>query len=161
MQLVFEPVIFVNFFAFGYSCFMIILWLEIYDVFLRFFFCYLIPLLLLQLHIMWVSLRKFEIIPGFHFYIIEINFKHQLSFLFSLKVELMLLLAKLNRLKSFWWYFLTFANNWIYWKVELLQHVNMKLNNQFFWYVKSFLLASLCSIFQLNHLPQLVNTITK
>ena len=157
----FEPVIFVNFFAFGYSCFMIILWLEIYDVFLRFFFCYLIPLLLLQLHTMWVSLRQFEIIPGFHFYITEINFKHQLSFLFSLKVELMLLLAILNRLKSFWWYFLTFANNWIYWKVELLQHVNMKLNNQFYWYVKGFLLASLCSIFQLNHLPQLVNTITK
>ena len=157
----FEPVIFVNFFAFGYSCFMIILWLEIYDVFLRFFFCYLIPLLLLQLHTMWVSLRQFEIIPGFHFYITEINFKHQLSFLFSLKVELMFLLAILNRLKSFWWYFLTFANNWIYWKVELLQHVNMKLNNQFYWYVKGFLLASLCSIFQLNHLPQLVNTITK
>ena len=80
---------------------MIILWLEIYDVFLRFFFCYLIPLLLLQLHIMWVSLRKFEIIPGFHFYITEISFKHQLSFLFSLKIELMLLLAILNRLKSF------------------------------------------------------------
>ena len=149
----FEPVIFVNFFAFGYSCFMIILWLEIYDVFLRFFFWFLIPLLLLQLHIMWVSLRKLEIIPGFHFYITEISFKHQLSFLFSLKIELMLLLAILNRLKSFWWYFLTFANNWIYWKVELLQHVNMKLNNQFYWYVKSFLLASLCSIFQLNHLP--------
>ena len=126
-----------------------------------FFFCYLIPLLLLQLHIMWVSLRKLEIIPGFNFYITEINFKHQLSFLFSLKVELMLLLAILNRLKSFWWYFLTFANNLIYWKVELLQHDNMKLNNQFYWYVKSFLLASLCSIFQLNHLPQLVNTITK
>ena len=126
-----------------------------------FFFCYLIPLLLLQLHIMWVSLRKLEIIPGFHFYITEISFKHQLSFLFSLKIELMLLLAILNRLKSFWWYFLTFANNLIYWKVELLQHDNMKLNNQFYWYVKSFLLASLCSIFQLNHLPQLVNTITK
>ena len=157
----FEPVFFVNFFAFGYSCFMIILWLEIYDVFLRFFFCYLIPLLLLQLHIMWVSLRKLEIIPGFHFCTTEINFKHQLSFLFSLKVELILLLAILNRLKSFWWYFLTFANNWIYWKGELLQHDNMKLNNQFYWYVKSFLLASLCSIFQLNHLPQLVDTITK
>ena len=38
----------------------------------------------------------------------------------------MLLLAILNRLKSFSWYFLMFASNWIYWKVELLQHLNMK-----------------------------------
>ena len=34
----------------------------------------------------------------------------------------MLLLAILNRLKSFRWYFLMFAINLIYWKVELLQH---------------------------------------
>ena len=33
--------------------------------------------------------RKLEIIPGFHFYITEINSKYQSSFLFSLKVELM------------------------------------------------------------------------
>ena len=44
--------------------------------------------------------RKLEIIPGFHLYITEINSKHQSSFLFSLKVELMLLLAILNRLKK-------------------------------------------------------------
>ena len=74
---------------------------------------------------MWVSLRKLELIPGFHFYITEINSKHQLSFLLSLEVELMLLLAILNRLKIFRWYFLMF----IYWEVELLQHVNMKHNN--------------------------------
>ena len=30
-----------------------------------------------------------------------------------------------------------FAHNWIYWKVELLQHVNMKCNDKFYWYVKS------------------------
>ena len=60
---------------------------------------------------MWVSLRKHELIPGFHFHITEINSKHQLSFLLSLEVELMLLLAILNRLKSFRWYFLMFANN--------------------------------------------------
>ena len=35
----------------------------------------------------------------------------------------MLLLALLNMF--FTWYFLVFADNWIYWKVELLQHVNM------------------------------------
>ena len=81
---------------------------------------------------------KLEIIPGFHFYISTINSKHLLSFLFSFKVELMLLLAILNGLKIFWWYFLMFANSWIYWKVELLQHVNMKHNNKFYWYVKSF-----------------------
>ena len=69
--------------------------------------------------------RKIEIIPGFHLYITEINSKHQSSLLISLKVELMLLLAILNGLKSFRWYFLMF----IYWEVELLQHVNMKHNN--------------------------------
>ena len=60
---------------------------------------------------MWVSLRKLEIVPGFHFSITEINSKRQLSFLFSLKVELMLLLAVLNGLKSVRWYFLLFAIN--------------------------------------------------
>ena len=44
---------------------------------------------------------KLEIMPGFHFYITEINSKHQSSFLFSFKVELILLLAILNGLKSF------------------------------------------------------------
>ena len=39
---------------------------------------------------------------------------------------------------GFRWYFPMFANIWIYWKVELLQHVNMKHNNKFYWYVKSF-----------------------
>ena len=37
--------------------------------------------------------KKLEIIPGFHFYITEINSKRQSSFLFYMKVELMLLLA--------------------------------------------------------------------
>ena len=36
-QLVFELVIFLNFFSFGYNCFMIVLWLEIHVVFLEFF----------------------------------------------------------------------------------------------------------------------------
>ena len=40
-----------------------------------------------------------------HFYITEINFKLQSSFFFSLKVELIMLLAILNRLKSFRWFF--------------------------------------------------------
>ena len=97
---------------------------------------------MLQLHIMWMSSRELEIIPGFHFHIILINSKHQSSFLFSLKVELMLLFAILNRFKTFRWYFLMFAINWIYWKVELLQHVNMKFNNEFYWYVKSFHLTN-------------------
>ena len=76
--------------------------------------------------------RKLEIILGFHFHITEINSKHELSFRFSLKVELMLLLAILNRLNNFSWYFLMFANNLIYWKVELLQHVNMKNIHKFY-----------------------------
>ena len=58
-----------------------------------------------------VGVFYFEIIPGFHFYFPEINSKHQSSFLFSFTVELMLLLAISNNLKSFKWYFLMFANN--------------------------------------------------
>ena len=50
---------------------------------------------------MWVSLGKLEIVPGLHFSITEINSKRQSSFLFSLKVELMSLLAILNRLNIF------------------------------------------------------------
>ena len=52
---------------------------------------------------------KLVIIPGFHFYIRAIDSKHQSSFLFSVKVELMLLLAILN--EKFRWYFLMFANS--------------------------------------------------
>ena len=76
--------------------------------------------------------RKIEIMPGFHLYITEINSKHQSSLLISLKVELMLLLAILNGLKSFRWYFLMLENSRIYWKVELLQHVNMKYDDKFY-----------------------------
>ena len=54
---------------------------------------------------------KPEIIPGFHFCIIAINSKRQSSFLFSFKVDLVLLLAILNGLKNFWWYFIMFANS--------------------------------------------------
>ena len=35
-----------------------------------------------------------------------------------------------------------FANSRIYWKVELLQHVNMKYDDKFYWYVKSFHLTT-------------------
>ena len=43
---------------------------------------------------------KLEIIPGFHFYITAINSKHQSSFLFSFKFELISFLATLTGLKS-------------------------------------------------------------
>ena len=49
---------------------------------------------------MTTSSNFFCFLPGFHFHITEINSKHQSTFLGSLKVELMLLLAILNRLKS-------------------------------------------------------------
>ena len=59
----------------------------------------------------------------------------------------MFLLTMSLRLKSFSWYFLMFANKLIYLKVELLQHVNMKHSNKFYWYGNFFfsfyLLASL------------------
>ena len=60
---------------------------------------------------MLVSLTKLEIEPGFHFSITEINSKRQSSFLFNLKVLLLLLLALLSRLKNFRRYFLMFAIN--------------------------------------------------
>ena len=44
---------------------------------------------------------KFEIMPGFHFYITATNSKHQSSFLFSSKVELTFLSAISNGLKCF------------------------------------------------------------
>ena len=44
---------------------------------------------------------KLEVIPKFQFYLKAINSKYQSTFLFSVKVELMLLLAILNGLKSF------------------------------------------------------------
>ena len=101
--------------------------------------------------------RKLEIIPGFHFYISGINSKHQSSFLFSFKVELMLLLTILNGLKSFWWHFLVFVNSLIYWEVELLQHVNMK-HNKFFWYVKRFHLTICWQVVVLYFNPFYSNT---
>ena len=63
------------------------------------------------------------------------------------------LLVILNGLKSFWWYFLIFANIWIYWKVELLQHVNMKHNNKFYWYVKRFHLTIYWQVVVLYFIP--------
>ena len=109
---------------------------------------------------MRVSLRKLELIPGFHFYITEINSKHQSSFLLSLEVELILLLAILNGLKSFRWYFLMFSNNLIYWEVELLQHGNMKWNKTFYWYVKRFHLTIYWQVFLLYLNPTISSTYT-
>ena len=83
-----------------------------------------------------MSPRKLEAIPVFQFHITEINSKHQSSFLLSSKVELTLLLAIF--LFYFKMVFLMFAIYWIYWKMELLQHVNIKYNDKFYLYVKSF-----------------------
>ena len=143
---------------FHVSCFMIVLWLEINDVFLRFFL--LFNSITSAVTACNVSLRKLELIPGFHFYITEINSKHQSSFLFSLEVELMLILATLNRLKSFRWYFLMFANNWIYWEVELLQHVEMKCSKTFYWnrFVKSFHLTIFWQVLVLYFNPTISST---
>ena len=68
-----------------------------------------------------------------------------------------MLLAFLNGLKRFWWYFLMFANNWIYWKVESLQHVEHETQQKISLICRKFLLdylpASRCIIFQPNHFP--------
>ena len=44
---------------------------------------------------------KLEIIPGVHFYITAISAKYQSKFLFSFKVELMLLLVILKWVEKF------------------------------------------------------------
>ena len=44
------------------------------------------------------------------------------------------------------------ANNWIYWKVELLQYVNMKRNNKC-WYAESFRLTIYWEVFVLYFNP--------
>ena len=103
---------------------------------------------------------KLEIMPRFHFCIIAINSKHQSSFLLRFKVELMLLLAILNGLESLTLYFLMFVNSRISWKVELLQHVNMKYNNKFYWYVQSFHLTTYWQVVVLYFNPT-ISTICK
>ena len=50
-------------------------------------------------------------IGKFIFTLQKLIFKLQSSFFFSLKVELIMLLAILHRLKNFRWFFLTFVNN--------------------------------------------------
>ena len=62
--------------------------------------------------------------------------------------------------KSFRWYFLMFSNNLIYWEVELLQHVNMKCNKTFYWYVKSFHLTIYWQVFLLYLNPTISSTYT-
>ena len=135
------------------SCFMIVLWLEINDVFLRFFLLFNSITSAVTACNVGVFKKTWANTWISFFYITEINSKHQSSFLLSLEVELMKLLAILNRLKSFRWYFLMFANNWIYWEVELLQHINMKRNNTFYWYVKSFHLTIYWQVFVLYFNP--------
>ena len=79
---------------------MIVLWLEIHDVFFKIF---------LLFNSITSAVTKWNVgvfketwaKPELHFYSTEINSKHQTSFLLSLKVELMFLLAILNRLKIF------------------------------------------------------------
>ena len=44
---------------------------------------------------------KLEIIPGFHFYITAINSKHQSSFLFSFKVELIFFIGYIKWVEKF------------------------------------------------------------
>ena len=97
----------------------------------------------------WIRLWKTWDKPRFHSYITEINSKHQSSFLFSFQVELMLLLAILNGLKSFRWYFFMFANSWIYWKFK------------FYWYVKKVFiwLSTSNSLYYIS--TQLFSTICK
>ena len=119
------------------SCSMIAHWLEPINVFLRFF-------LLLNSITSTVTTCNVGVFKKIwaNTWISFLHHRNQSSFLLSLEFEFMLLLAILNGLKSFRWYFLMFENNRIYWEVELLQHVNMKCNKTFYWYVKVFIWLS-------------------
>ena len=90
---------------------MIVLWLEIHDVFFGYF-------LLLNSVTSGVTAYNVDVFKKKTRDNTRISFSHytnqfQTSIKFSLrfKVELMLLLTILNRLKSFGWYFLMFAIN--------------------------------------------------
>ena len=52
-----------------------------------------------------------------------------------------------------------FAITWIYWKVELLQHVNMKCNNEFYRYVESFHLTMHWKVFVLYFNPTIFHNL--
>ena len=116
----FEPVIFLNFFAFGY-CFMTVLWLEIHDVFFSYF-------LLFNSVTFGVTAFKGDVYKKkrdntwISFPRHRNQFQTSIKFSLSFKSWVNVVIGILNRLKSFRWYFLMFAINWIYWKVELLQH---------------------------------------
>ena len=103
--------------------------------------------------------RKLEIKPGSHLYITEINSKYQSSFLFSIKVELVLLPVILKRLRISM-VSLMLTNNWIYCrKVELLQHVNRKHKNKFCWYAKSSHLTFHWQVFVLYFNPTIFHNL--
>ena len=92
---------------------MIVLWLEILDVFFWYFL--LINTVTSGVTACNVDAFKKTWDNTWISFPHHRNLKHQSSFLVSLKVELMLLLAVLNRLKSFRWYFLLFAICRIIW----------------------------------------------
>ena len=77
---------FVNVFFFGYSSFMVVLWLEIHSAFLRLFLLFNSVTSAVTAYNVSV-LKKTSDIPLFHFCVIEINSKHQSNFLFGVKVE--------------------------------------------------------------------------
>ena len=52
-----------------------------------------------------------------------------------------------------------FAINWIYWKVELLQYVNMKHDNKCYWYVESFHLTIYWQVFILYFNPTIFHNL--
>ena len=132
---------------------MIAHWLETNNVFLRFF-------LLLNSITSAVTACNVGVFKKIwaNTWISFLHHRNQSSFLLSLEFEFMLLLAILNGLKSFRWYFLMFENNRIYWEVELLQHVNMKCDNTFYWYVKSFHLTIYWQVFVLYFNPTISST---
>ena len=51
-----------------------------------------------------------------------------------------------------------FAISWIYWKIELLQNVDMKRNNKFYWYVKSSHLTIYWQVFALYFNPTIIDS---
>ena len=148
-----------NFFSIGQSCFMMVFWLEINGVLLIFFMLfnsatsavtsYSVGVLKETWDNTWISFLNHRT-----------QTKHQSSFLFSLKVELVLLLA-------IWipWVLGLFSClqvieftgrrsccGMLTWKATILISKKFSIYH---------LLASLYVIIQPNHFPQLVNTITK
>ena len=81
------------------------------------------------------------------------QFQTSVTFSLCFKSWVDVVIGYINKVEKFLMVFLIFAINWIHWKVEMLENVNMKRNSKFYWYVKSFHLTIYWQVFVLYFKP--------